>query len=115
VNETPINKKNGFFHSNLFIFFLGQTIAFLCWAIVAAIAWGRLSERLEEGQKWRANAEVQLLKLNSENTNNGYMIMTDRDRLDQYGEHIKYLEEQDRKNYELRLRLEALERASKKE
>ncbi len=37
--------KNGFWHSNLFIFLLGQAFAFLCWLIVLAFAWGKYSEK----------------------------------------------------------------------
>lgn len=47
----PDVPKNGFFRSNLFIFLLGQSFAFLCWLIVFAFGWGKYSARFEDHEK----------------------------------------------------------------
>lgn len=45
VSETHHRWHNGFFKSNLFVFLLGQTFAFICWLCIVAFGWGKYSER----------------------------------------------------------------------
>jgi len=121
VNDTP---RTSFIHSNLFIFVMGQIVAFLCTIILIALAWQRMTDKLDQGevwrarteletQKWRANTEQQLNRLNSETNNDSYMIATDRDKIAAFEEHLKYIEDQVRKLDVIQLKIEHLEEKSK--
>jgi len=61
---------NGALKSPVFTFIVGQALAFICWALLAAVAWGKLSQQFADDTKWHIEMEAWRQKVDDEGTKN---------------------------------------------
>jgi hypothetical protein len=84
-----------FLKSNLFIFLLGQTFAFVCWAIVASSVYGRFDQKLSAWEKWEAETQATMIRMDAYGTNASKWALSQHlDLIKQNSQRIERLETQ---------------------